>query len=158
MTNWDREFMSLAIDLAVKSMRNNEGGPFGAIVIRDNEVIGRGNNCVTSTNDPTGHAEIVALRQACNRLGNFRLDNCTIYSSCEPCPMCLGAIHWARVSRVYYACTRLDAARTGFDDNFIYEELSVPLAERGIPMEQLLRVDALKVFDEWMAKPDRLAY
>ena len=158
MNDQDREFMMRAIELARVGMSANAGGPFGAIVVRDGEIIGEGNNRVTSTNDPTAHAEIIALRQACENLQNFQLDGCTIYTSCEPCPMCLGAIYWARPERVVYACNREDAAAIGFDDKFIYDELEKPNDDRELALVSLMRDDALKVFAEWSAKPDKIEY
>jgi guanine deaminase len=154
----DTQFMQTAIELARRGMRHNEGGPFGAIVVKDNAIIGQGNNRVISTNDPTAHAEIVAIREACRRRNSFHLDGCTIYASCEPCPMCLGAIYWARLSKVYYGCTKLDAARIGFDDELIYKELQLPAHERSIPMESISRDIALRVFVEWEEKQDKTRY
>lgn len=154
----DEQFMREAIEQALKGLRNNEGGPFGAIVVKNGKIVGRGNNRVTSTNDPTAHAEVVAIRDACKNLGTFQLDGCTIYTSCEPCPMCLGAIYWARPSKVYYACTRKDAADASFDDDFIYQEIAKPLQERTIPIFPLLRTEALQVFDEWKKKQDKISY
>lgn len=158
MNDLDREFMMRAIELARAGMAANAGGPFGAVVVKDGEVIGEGNNRVTSTNDPTAHAEINAIRQACEKLQSFQLDGCTIYTSCEPCPMCLGAIYWARPERVVYACTRQDAAEIGFDDDFIYRELDKPVAGRTLALVNMMRADALEVFAEWSAKPDKIEY
>ncbi|MCS6833640.1 MAG: nucleoside deaminase [Flammeovirgaceae bacterium] len=152
------QFMREAIQQALKGMYSNEGGPFGAIVVKDGKIVGRGNNRVTSTNDPTAHAEIVAIRDACKNLGSFQLDGCIIYTSCEPCPMCLGAIYWARPSQVYYACTRKDAANASFDDDFIYQEIVKPLDERSIPIFPLLRAEGLCVFEEWKKKQDKISY
>ncbi|GIV31528.1 MAG: guanine deaminase [Saprospiraceae bacterium] len=151
-------FMREAIRLAREGMRSRIGGPFGAVVVRNGQIIGRGNNRVASTNDPTAHAEIVAIRQACQHLGSFQLDGCIIYTSCEPCPMCLGAIYWARPQKVYYACTRHDAASIEFDDEFIYQELNLPLDQRKIPALQLLREEALPVFEEWVKMEDKVVY
>lgn len=150
--------MRAAIELSRKKMRDNCGGPFGAIVVRKNKIIGRGWNRVTSTNDPTAHAEVSAIRDACRKLKTFKLDDCEIYINCEPCPMCLAAIYWARVGEIFYAGTRKDAAKIDFDDDLIYREISLPLSRRKIPMKQLLRSDALKVFAEWTAKPDKIEY
>ena len=150
--------MSLAIELAREGMMANSGGPFGAIVVKDGEVIGRGNNRVTSTNDPTAHAEVIAIREACSALCAFQLDGCSIYTSCEPCPMCLGAIYWARPTKVFFACTREDAAKIGFDDNFIYEELEKANDERKMNLVSLMRDEALEVFNSWAAKPDKVEY
>jgi tRNA(Arg) A34 adenosine deaminase TadA len=152
------DIMRKAIELAKTGMEQNDGGPFGAVVVRHNLIIATGNNKVTSTNDPTAHAEIVAIREACERLNSFQLDDCEIYTSCEPCPMCLGAIYWARPKKVYYACSRKDAALVGFDDDFIYSELNVPLDQRSIAMQQLLRTEAQIVFEEWKEKEDRIDY
>jgi tRNA(Arg) A34 adenosine deaminase TadA len=150
--------MRAAIELSRKKMRANCGGPFGAIVVRKNKIIGRGWNCVTSTNDPTAHAEISAIRDACKKLKTFKLDDCEIYISCEPCPMCLAAIYWARIGKIFYANTKKDAARIGFDDGLIYREISLPNSRRKIPMKQLLRAEALKVFAEWKSKADKIRY
>jgi tRNA(Arg) A34 adenosine deaminase TadA len=126
----DKIFMREAIALSLKGMKNGEGGPFGCVIVKNGEIIGRGNNCVTSTNDPTAHAEVVAIRNACRYLNSFQLAGCTLYTSCEPCPMCLGAIYWARPDRIVYACTREDAAAIDFDDDFLYKELVAPMSER----------------------------
>lgn len=150
--------MRAAIALAHDGMQRNDGGPFGCVIVKDGVIIGRGNNKVTSTNDPTAHAEVVAIRDACNHLGAFQLDGCEIYTSCEPCPMCLGAIYWARLEKVYYACTREDAADIGFDDDFIYEEMPLAPEDRSIAMEHLLQSEALKVFEEWREKEDKIDY
>src|SRR5664279_2747013 len=154
----EEKFMNEAIQLSQKGMENNEGGPFGCIVVKDNVIIGRGYNKVTITNDPTAHAEIIAIRDACQTIGSFQLDGCEIYTSCEPCPMCLGAIYWARPRIVYYANTRDDAAAIGFDDSMIYEEMGVDLCDRKIPVINLCRQDALKVFERWTAKGDKTLY
>lgn len=150
--------MLRAIELARIGMENDAGGPFGCVVVKDGEVIGEGNNRVTSTNDPTAHAEVIAIREACRKIGDFQLDGCSIYTSCEPCPMCLGAIYWARPARVYYACTRDDAATIGFDDRFIYEELEKANEEREMVLIPLMRDEALTVFTEWSQKPDKVEY
>jgi tRNA(Arg) A34 adenosine deaminase TadA len=152
------KFMRAAIRLSLQKMRGNHGGPFGAMVVRRGHVVGRGWNQVTSTNDPTAHAEVMAIRAACRRLKTFRLDDCELYASCEPCPMCLAAIYWARLRKVYYANTRRDAARIGFADDFIYREITRPVSRRAIPMQQLLHDEALKVFAEWKNKPDKIGY
>jgi tRNA(Arg) A34 adenosine deaminase TadA len=152
------EFMREAIRLSLQNMRAGAGGPFGAVVVRDEKIVGRGWNQVTSTNDPTAHAEVMAIREACRNLNKFQLDDCELYASCEPCPMCLAAIYWARCRRVYFANTRQDAARIGFDDDFIYRQLAKPLLWRQLPMKQLLRGEAIKVFTEWRAKPDKVEY
>ena len=158
MTDQHKQYMARAIELAKNSVENNAGGPFGCVVVRDGEIIGEGNNRVTSTNDPTAHAEIVAIRNACSRLSSFQLEGCTIYTSCEPCPMCLGAIYWARPERVFYACDRDDAANIGFDDDFIYEELEKNNGDRKLELTSLMRDEALEVFGHWAAKPDKIEY
>jgi guanine deaminase len=151
-------FMREAIARARQGMEANEGGPFGAVVVKDNHIIGVGNNRVTSTNDPTAHAEVVAIRDACRNLNTFQLTDCIIYTSCEPCPMCLGAIYWARPAKVYFGCTKGDAAAIGFDDAFIYDEQALPIHERQLPMIPLLREEAQKVFESWVNKQDKAAY
>src|SRR6266487_3718236 len=152
------KFMRQAIGLSLSKMRKNHGGPFGAIIVKNGRIIGRGWNRVTSTNDPTAHAEVSAIRDACRRLKSFQLDDCELYTSCEPCPMCLAAIYWARLRRVYYGNTRKDAARIAFDDDFIYREVSLPISSRKIPMKQLLRKEALAAFVEWKHKADKIPY
>lgn len=152
------KFMQEAIELSRNGMKKNEGGPFGAIVVKGDQIVGRGNNRVTSSNDPTAHAEVVAIRDACKNLNTFQLDDCVMYTSCEPCPMCLGAIYWARPSKVYYANTKKDAASIGFDDDFIYQEIQIPLEERQIPFEQISAEEAWKVFEEWQNKTDKTEY
>lgn len=150
--------MQEAVNQSLHGMKNNEGGPFGAVIVKNGEIIGRGNNQVTSTNDPTAHAEVVAIRDACKNLGVFQLDDCIIYTSCEPCPMCLGAIYWARPMKVYYGNSKIDAANIGFDDDFIYKELELPMQDRQIPFEQIGREDAIKVFEYWTEKEDKKEY
>ena len=152
------KFMRAAIRLSREKMRRNDGGPFGAVVVRRGQIVGRGWNRVTTTNDPTAHAEVMAIRDACRRLKTFRLDDCELYASCEPCPMCLAAIYWARIGKIFYANTRRDAAAIGFDDDSIYHEVARPVSRRKIPMRQLLRNAALKVFAEWKKKPDKIRY
>lgn len=154
----ESQFMREAIQQSLEGMQRNEGGPFGAVVVKDGKIVGRGNNRVLSTNDPTAHAEVVAIRDACKNLGSFQLDGCEVYTSCEPCPMCLGAIYWARPERVFFGCTRLDAADIEFDDAFIYNEISVPLEQRTIPMIPLLREEALVAFRIWQEKADKTEY
>src|SRR6476620_720541 len=154
----EEKFMREAIALSHKGMENNEGGPFGCIVVKNNIIIGRGNNKVTITNDPTAHAEIIAIRDACKNTGSFQLDGCEIYTSCEPCPMCLGAIYWARPAVVYYANTRDDAAVIGFDDAMIYKEMGIDPGHRKIPVINLCRPDALKVFEHWSLKENKNIY
>jgi guanine deaminase len=150
--------MRAAIRLALEKMRRGEGGPFGAVVVRRGKIVGRGWNRVTSTNDPTAHAEVTAIRDACRRLKTFRLEECEIYASCEPCPMCLAAIYWARIGMIVYAGSGRDAAAIGFDDDSISREMARPVSRRKIPMRQLLRGEALKVFEEWQDKPDKIRY
>jgi guanine deaminase len=152
------KMMQEAINMALEGMRSGKGGPFGAVVVKNGEIVGRGCNMVTSTNDPTAHAEVTAIRDACKNLGSFQLDDCEIYTSCEPCPMCLGAIYWARPKNIYFACTKKDAAEIGFDDAFIYEEIERPHDKRSISTEQFLRDEAIKVFQEWDEKQDRTDY
>ncbi|HNM24351.1 MAG TPA: nucleoside deaminase [Saprospiraceae bacterium] len=156
--NQDEFFIREAIRAAENGMNSDEGGPFGCVIVRDGVVVGRGNNRVTSTNDPTAHAEVVAIRDACRQLGHFQLEGCTLYTSCEPCPMCLGAIYWARPDRIVYAATRHDAAGAGFSDEFIYTEFDKPLHARSIPIEQLLRDEAMTVFESWRVKADKIVY
>ncbi len=158
MTDADRQFMTRAIELARSGMDNNDGGPFGCVVVKDGNIVGEGNNRVTSTNDPTAHAEVVAIREACKMLNAFQLDGCSIYTSCEPCPMCLGAIYWARPATVFYACTREDAAAVGFDDDFIYDEISLPNQDRERVMINLLREQGVELFQAWMEKADKTEY
>jgi tRNA(Arg) A34 adenosine deaminase TadA len=150
--------MREAIRLSIQMMRRGKGGPFGAVVVRKGEVVGRGCNRVTSTNDPTAHAEIVAIRDACKRLKTFHLDDCDIYTSCEPCPMCLSAVYWARIRKLFYGNTRQDAAKIAFDDEFIYREVALPIGRRKLVMKQLLRDEALVAFREWERKPDKIRY
>ncbi len=151
-------FMREAIRLSIENMRAGNGGPFGAVVVKDGKIIARGFNQVTSSNDPTAHAEVVAIREACKVLNSFQLDDCEIYTSCEPCPMCLGAIYWARPSKMYYANTKKDAANIGFDDQFIYEELDLPLDKRQLAAEQLLQDEAIVAFKEWEEKTNKIEY
>ena len=151
-------FMDEAIRLSFETMRNNTGGPFGAVVVKDGKIIARGYNKVISSNDPTAHAEVVAIREACKVLNTFQLDGCEIYTSCEPCPMCMAAIYWARPERVYYANSKTDAAQIGFDDNFIYEELALPYQNRSIPLKRIKEKDALEAFKEWEKKSDKVRY
>lgn len=150
--------MREAIRLAAESAESGEGGPFGAVVVKAGEVIGRGCNRVTSHNDPTAHAEIQAIRDACRRLADFRLDGCELYVNCMPCPMCLSAIYWARIERVYYAATAADAAAIGFDDLYIAEELARPITARHLPLIQLLSENAMQPFLLWQAKEDKITY
>jgi len=155
----DAYFLRKAMQLAKEGMKGLVGGPFGAVVVNaEGEIIGEGSNEVTSSNDPTAHAEVVAIRNACRAIENFQLEGCTIYTSCEPCPMCLGAIYWARPERIVYACSREDAADIGFDDDHIYQEIPLAIDDRKIPTEQLSRDNALTVFQDWQAKQDKEAY
>jgi guanine deaminase len=154
MTN---SFMKQAIELAVANVRR-EGGPFAALVVKDGIVIATGANQVTRANDPTAHAEIVAIREACRLLGDFQLSGCEVYTSCEPCPMCLGAIYWARPERVFFAATHQEAAAAGFDDSFIYRQIAVPHSERSIPMIHVVDEHATQPFEEWTGKPDKTEY
>lgn len=151
-------FMSKAIDLAKKGVDKNAGGPFGAVIVKNGKIIAKGFNKVTSKNDPTAHAEVVAIRNACKKLNSFQLEDCTIYTSCEPCPMCLGAIYWARPQQVFYACTRKDAANIDFDDQFIYNEIAREINGRKIPFSNLMRKEALSVFKNWAEKEDKIEY
>ena len=153
-----QHFMNEAVKVAISGMNADEGGPFGCVIVKDGEIIGRGNNKVTSTNDPTAHAEITAIREACKALKDFQLKGCIIYTSCEPCPMCLGAIYWARPDKVYYGSNQEDAANIGFDDEFIYKEIPLPYAERSIPFEQCARDIALEAFQKWTEKEDKIEY
>ena len=156
--NQDEEFLRGAIQLARDGMITGQGGPFGAVIVKDGQIVGRGCNQVTSTNDPTAHAEIVAIRDACRNLGTFQLSGCALYASCEPCPMCLGAIYWAQPSRIVYGAFHSDAAGAGFDDQFIYDQLAKPRNQRHIPMQQLLRDEADAVFREWVTMKKRVNY
>jgi guanine deaminase len=152
------QFMRQAIREAGSGLREECGGPFGCVIVRDGSIVARGRNCVTSANDPTAHAEMTAIREACRTLGRYSLEDCTVYASCEPCPMCLAAIYWARIPRLFFANTRADAAAIGFDDDFIYGQIALPPGRRAIAMQQLLRDEALATFREWEAKPDKLPY
>jgi len=151
-------FMRQAIDLGTQSMHNGSGGPFGAVIVKDNQVVGQGQNQVLGRCDPTAHAEIEAIRNSSQKLQNFDLKGCEIYSSCEPCPMCLGAIYWARIDKIYYAASRADAAAINFDDDYIYKEFVKSPHDRNIPMIELLRQNALVMFVEWQAKEDKNMY
>jgi guanine deaminase len=154
----DSPFMARAIQLAVENVQSGRGGPFGAVVVNGGNIISEGVNCVTLSNDPTAHAEVVAIRAACAKLSVFELRDCELYTSCEPCPMCLGAIYWARPARVFFGCTAGDAAAAGFDDSFIYDEVLEPHAARKIPMVQLMREEALETFRAWEKQPNKLPY
>lgn len=150
-------FMQKAIELSIKNINNN-GGPFGCVIVKNNKIISEGVNGVTQNNDPTAHAEIVAIRNACTELNTFDLSGCEMYTSCEPCPMCLSAIYWSHIDRIYYGNTRIEAANIGFDDNHIYEELNKELSTRLIPMEQINKNDAIKAFEKWELKVDKKKY
>ncbi len=150
--------MARAIQLSLDNVRSGAGGPFATVIVKNGKIIAEGPNRVTSLNDPTAHAEIVAIRDACKQLGRFELTGCEIYTTCEPCPMCLGAIYWARPARVYFASTAADAARIGFDDAFIYDEIHQPLEKRRIPMIPLMREEALEAFRAWEEKKDKIPY
>ena len=154
----DLLFLQMAVDLSREGMKKGEGGPFGCVIVKDGIVIGKGYNCVTATNDPTAHAEVIAIRDACRQMGSFQLTGCTLYASSEPCPMCLGAIYWARPERVIYANTKADAAAIGFDDAFIYQEMAAPKDKRKIPFIQHPLADAGKVFKEGQDKADKTPY
>ncbi len=157
ITEDDRSFMRKAISLAKESVRSG-GGPFGAVIVRDGTIIAEAANSVVTDNDPTAHAEVKAIREACRSLGTYNLSGAAIYTSCEPCPMCLGAIYWANISRIFYGCTRSDARQINFADDFIYEELTKPLDERNIPITPLLQDDARQIFRLWQDKPDKIKY
>jgi len=150
--------MREAIRLSVHIMRCGKGGPFGAVVVKGGRIVGRGCNEVTSKNDPTAHAEITAIRAACKRLKTFDLEGCDLYTSCEPCPMCLAAIYWARIRKVFYGNTRKDASEIAFDDDLIYREVALPIRKRSLAMKQFLRAEAHKAFVEWDNKPDKIPY
>jgi tRNA(Arg) A34 adenosine deaminase TadA len=158
MSAKDDEFILQTILLANENVVKNSGGPFGAMVVKDGNIIGLGQNQVTSSNDPTAHAEVVAIREACKNIGSYQLDGCVLYTSCEPCPMCLGAIYWARPSKVVFAANRHDAAKAGFDDDYIYTELNAPIESRNIHFVNILHQDRLKPFENWHNKMDKLLY
>ncbi len=158
MSKVDSEFMQEAIRLSVNNVTEGRGGPFGAVVVKDGKIIARGVNQVTTTNDPTAHAEVVAIRNACTALNTFQLDGCEIYTSCEPCPMCLAAIYWARPAKLFYANSKEDATAIDFDDQFIYEELAKPVAERKLFTRQILREEALEAFTKWRDSTDKISY
>ncbi len=151
-------YMSRAIHLSIEGVRSGRGGPFGAVIVKDGKIIAEAVNQVTSTNDPTAHAEVLAIRKACEVLRSFELKECELYTSCEPCPMCLGAIYWARLARIFFANTAEDAAKIGFDDSFIYNELRQPYSERRIPTFQIMREEALAGFRAWADKTDKTSY
>ena len=153
-----QEFMQEAISLSWKNLEAGEGGPFGAVIVKDSQIIAKAYNQVVSTNDPTAHAEIVAIRQACQTLNTFQLEGCLLYTSCEPCPMCLGAIYWSRLDRIYYANTKADAAQCGFDDRLIYEEIDLPIGARRLAMIPLMREKALLAFQAWLKQENQIKY
>lgn len=154
----NNEFMKEAIRLSIENVNERAGGPFGCVIVKDGKIIARGYNKVTASNDPTAHAEVVAIREACKVLNSFQLDDCEIYTSCEPCPMCLGAIYWARPKKVYYANTKKDAADINFDDDFIYKEIDLKIDARKLPFVQLMRNEALAGFEAWKNKTDKTLY
>jgi len=158
MENNHEEFMRMAIELSINNVNNNTGGPFGAVVVKDGKLVAKSANLVTTTNDPTAHAEVSAIRLACTELNTFDLSGCVIYTSCEPCPMCLGAIYWARIGKIYYANTKVDADAIGFSDKFIYDELDLPQQDRNLPVEQLMREDALAAFNLWTKNETKKHY
>lgn len=153
----DIRFMRRAVALSLENVKNG-GGPFGAVIVKDGEIVAEGTNRVTANNDPTAHAEVTAIRTACSKLGTFQLDGCVVYTSCEPCPMCLSAIYWAGISKIYYGNTKKDADAINFGDDFIYEEIAKPYSARRIPMMQFLRDEALAAFRAWEENPDKVAY
>jgi len=159
MNSEHAEFMTRAIELAQSGVDRNLGGPFGCVIVKDGSIIGEGCNQVTSSLDPTAHAEIVAIRGACQNLNSFQLEGCIVYTSCEPCPMCLGAIYWARPERIFIACNRQDAAEAGFDDEFIYDEIcGTDFADRKVPISMMMRDQGLEVFRNWIDKVDKVLY
>jgi tRNA(Arg) A34 adenosine deaminase TadA len=154
----DLKFMQQAIDLATENVLSGRGGPFGAVIVRDGEVVATGVNLVTATNDPTAHAEVTAIRAACKALGGFQLTGCTVYTSCEPCPMCLAALYWSRCDAIFYGNTAADAAAAGFDDSFLYDEIKCPHEDRKIPIARLLPQQAIVSFNEWCAREGKIRY
>jgi tRNA(Arg) A34 adenosine deaminase TadA len=154
----ENQFMARAIELARENVRSGRGGPFAAVVVKGDRIIATGTNLVTSANDPTAHAEVVAIRAACAALGSFQLTECDLYTTCEPCPMCLGAIYWARPRKVFFGAIAADAAAAGFDDEFIYREIQRPLPDRQIPFVQMMRDESRTCFAEWLTKPNRVKY
>ena len=158
LTEKEKQYLNRAIQLSREGMQGGKGGPFGCVIVLNDKIVGEGSNQVTSTNDPTAHAEVVAIRDACKKLNTFQLDDCDVYCSCEPCPMCLGAIYWARPKRVFYANTRQEAAAIEFDDEFIYEEINTALTERKIPFVHTPHAEARAVFEEWRKFPKKKAY
>lgn len=153
----NNEYMKKAIELSIKSVQNG-GGPFGAVIVKDHKIVAEGSNCVTLNNDPTAHAEVTTIRKACQTLNTFDLSGCEIYTSCEPCPMCLSAIYWARIERIYFGCDKHDAKDIGFDDSFIYEQIELKPEKRSIPSNQILHKEALEAFKMWTEKDDKVEY
>lgn len=153
-----KKFMQEAINLAINNIKNHNGGPFGAIIVKNGEIVGTGTNNVTTSNDPTAHAEVMAIRDACKNLKTFQLNDCEIYTSCEPCPMCLGAIYWARPKKIYFACNRQDAANAGFDDSYIYDQMPLAPEKRNLETLQMMRSESIKVFDLWKETEDKTPY
>ncbi len=154
----NKAFMMEAIQMARENIHSGKGGPFGAVVVKNGQIIGRGSNSVTSNNDPTAHAEVMAIRDACQHLQSFQLDDCELYTSCEPCPMCLGAIYWARPKRIYFAATREMAAQAGFDDSYIYQQIPLPVHLRDLPTVSMNSAEAAEVFDEWVRSESKIPY
>ena len=154
----DNPFMARAIQLSLDNVLSGQGGPFGAVVVKDGSIVAEGVNRVTATNDPTAHAEVVAIRSACAKLGTFVLKGCEIYTSCEPCPMCLGAIYWAHISRIYFGNVAAEASKIGFDDSFIYDEFAQPLSQRSIPIVQMMHEQAVSAFRAWQERPNKIPY
>ncbi|GAB1417786.1 guanine deaminase [Bacteroidales bacterium] len=157
-SNEHEKFMREAVKLSADNMKSLKGGPFGAVVVKDGVIVGRGANSVTSLNDPTAHAEVMAIRDACKNLNSFQLDGCVIYSSCEPCPMCLGAIYWARPSHLYFAAGRADAAAAGFDDSYLYQQIPLEISRRDLPTTQLVAAEAKEVFEQWIKLEQKTPY
>lgn len=153
----NKEYMMKAIELSMNSVANG-GGPFGAVIVKDGKIVAEGSNCVTLNNDPTAHAEVTTIRKACTALNTFDLSGCEIYTSCEPCPMCLSAIYWARIERIYYGCDKVDAKNIGFDDSFIYEQIELKPELRSIPSSQVLHTEALEAFRMWTDQEDKIEY
>lgn len=158
MNTSDNKFMKEAIELALNNVKKNNGGPFAAIIVKDGKIVGKGVNSVTAINDPTAHAEVSAIRDACKNLNTFQLDNCEIYTTCEPCPMCLGAIYWARLNKIFYGTTKYDAAKINFDDQFIYDEIAKEKKDRTIATHQIMREESLEIFNTWSDKIDKIEY
>ena len=158
MKNLENKFMQEAINLAKNNVINHNGGPFGAVIVKNGKIIGKGANMVSSNNDPTALAEIIAIRNACKKLNSFHLEECEIYTSCEPCPMCLAAIYWANIKKIYFAATKSDAKKAGFDDSFIYNQFKISIKKRKIPSENLSRKNSLEIFQLWMDEDNKILY